>query len=100
MFCVYVREILGELIWNYSKKLPDLKSGKKTEPKPKLFGPDIFGWGGGLPREGVGARKFSISFETERNQTFWRDIPGLLAGYPGAPEKFEKKEFVFNFRSL
>ena len=24
----------------------------KKEPKPKFFGPDIFGWGGGLPREG------------------------------------------------
>ena len=40
-------------------------SGKKKEPKPKLFGPDIFGWGGGFPREGVGAKKFGMSFETQ-----------------------------------
>ena len=32
-------------------------SGKKKEPKPKLFGPDIFGWGEGLLRERVGAQK-------------------------------------------
>ena len=30
---------------------PYTKSGKKKEPKPKLFGSDIFGWGGGLPRD-------------------------------------------------
>ena len=54
------------------------KSGKK-KPRPKLFGPDIFGWGGGLPRGGVGA---GMSFETQENQTFGgicrdcRDIPG------------------------
>ena len=57
-----------------------LSSGKK-EPKRKLFGLDIFGWGGGLPREGVGAKTFGMSFETQGNQTFWRDIPGSLPGY-------------------
>ena len=66
----------------------------------KLFGPDIFGWGGGLPREGVGAKKFGMSFETQGNQTFWRDIPGFSWDIPGMPEKFEKKRFVFNSRSL
>ena len=35
-------------------------SGKKKEPKPKLFDPDFFGWGGGLPREGLGIKKFGI----------------------------------------
>ena len=47
------------------------------EPKPKLCGPDIFGWGGALPREGVGTKKFGMSFETHGKQTFWRDIPGF-----------------------
>ena len=47
--------------------------GKKKEPKPKLFGLDMFGWGGRLPREGV-------------------DIPG-------APEKFEKKKVCVQFSS-
>ena len=67
------------------------------EPKPKLFGPDSVGWGGGLPREGVGAKKFGMSFEAQGNQTFWRDIPILFCrDLPGAPEKFEKKRFVFD----
>ena len=56
------------------------RSGKKKEPRPKLFGPDIFGWGGGLPREGVGAKKFGMSFETQGNQTFLAGYPGILAG--------------------
>ena len=77
-----------------------LDSGKQMEPKPKLFGPDIFGWGGGLPREWVGAKKFGVSFETQGNQTFWRDIPGFCRDIPAAPEKFEKKKFVFNSRPL
>ena len=76
------------------------KSGTKKEPKPKLFGPDIFGWGGGLPREGVGAKKFDTSLETREIKLFWRDIPGFCRDIPGAPEKFEKKKFGFNFRSL
>ena len=75
-------------------------SGKKNEPKPKLFGPDILGWGGGLLCEGVGAKKFGMSFEAQGNQTFGRDIPGFMPGYPGgAPKKFKKKKLVFNFRS-
>ena len=73
---------------------------KEREPKPKLFGPDIFGWGGGLPREGVGAEKFSMSLETKKIKLFGRDIPGFCRDIPQAPEKFEKKKFVFNFRSL
>ena len=60
------------------------KSGKKKERNPKLFGPGIFGWGVGLPREGGGVpKKIGMSFETQGIQTFWRDIPGLLPGYPG-----------------
>ena len=61
-------------------------SGKKKEPKPQLLGPDIFGWGGGLPREGVGAKKFGMSFKTQGKRTFGgisRDLPG----YPGGARK-------------
>ena len=61
-------------------------SGKKKEPKPKLLGPDILGWGGGLPREGGGGKKFGMSLETREIKLFWRDIPGFCR-----PEKFEKK---------
>ena len=69
---------------------------RKKEPKPKLFGPDIWQWGVGLPREGVGAKKFGMSLETQGNQTFWRDIPGFCRDIPGATERFEKKKFVLN----
>ena len=27
--------------------------------------------------------KGGMSFETQQNQTFWRDISGVLVGYPG-----------------
>ena len=57
---------LQRLLNNANQKgLAALRSGKKKEPKPKLFGPGIFGWGGGLPLEGVGAKKFGTSFETQ-----------------------------------
>ena len=56
-----------------------LKSGKKQEPKPKLFGLDIFGWGGGLPREGVGAKKFGMSFETQGTKLFGGIYPRIFA---------------------
>ena len=75
-------------------------SSKRKEPKPKVFGPDIFGWGGGLPREAVGAKKFGMSLETRIMKLFERDILKFCRDIPGAPEKFEKKRFGFNFRPL
>ena len=75
-------------------------SGTKKEPKPKLLSPDIFWWGGGLPREGVGAKKFGMSLETQGIKLLWRDIPGFCRDIPEAPEKFEKKMFGFNSRPL
>ena len=72
-------------------------SGKKKEPKSKLLGPDIFGWGGGLPREGVGAKKFAMSFEAQGNQTFRWDIPGFLPGYPGGARKVWEKQVRVQF---
>ena len=72
-------------------------SGKKKEPKPKLFGPDIFQWGRGLPREGVGAKKFGMFLETREIKLFGRDVPAKSRwDIPAAPEKFEKKRFVFD----
>ena len=68
-----------------------LTSGTKKEHKPKLFGPDILRWGGGLPRERVGTKKFGMSLEAQGNQTFGRDILGFCRDIPGVPEKFEKK---------
>ena len=75
-------------------------SGTKKEPKPKLLSPDIFWWGGGLPREGVGAKKFGMSLETQGIKLFWRDIPGFCRDIPEVPEKLEKKMFGFNSRPL
>ena len=53
---------------------------EEKEPKPKLFGPDIFGWGEGLPREWVGAKKFGMSLETREIKLFGgmsRDFAGI-----------------------
>ena len=72
------------------------KSGMKKEHKPKLLSPDIFRWGRGLPREGVGVKKFGMSLETREIKLFGRDIPGFCWDIPAVPEKFETKKFVFN----
>ena len=73
----------------YVKNTQELGRGRQTkkEHKPKLFGPDIFRWGGGLPRERVGARKFGMSLETQANQTFGRDIPGFCRECPKSLRK-------------
>ena len=68
---------------------------RRGSPTPS-FGPDIFGWGGGRPLEGVGAKKLGTSFDTQGNRTFWRDIPRDI---PGRPKSLKKKS-VFNFRTL
>ena len=75
-----------------SEKTPFLRSRKKgINPKglkPKLFGPDIFGCRGGLPLEGVGAKKFGMSSKTRGgNQILLAGYPGILAGYPGGARK-------------
>ena len=88
---------LGFLMW-WFKASKKQESGKKKEPKPKLFGPDIFWWGGGLPREGVVAKRFDMSFETRESQILCRDIPGFWLGYPGGARKVsEKVKSVFNY---
>ena len=53
-----------------------------------IFGLDIFGWGGVLPFESVGAKKFSMSFETRGSKVFG----GISRDFARAPEKFEKKK--------
>ena len=85
-----------QVLLDISCWFPTHISGRKKEPKPKLFGPDIFQWGRGLPRERVGAKKFDTSLETGGIKLFGQDIPGFCRDIPGAPEKFEKKKFVFN----
>ena len=48
---------------------------KKEDHKLKLLGLDIFQWGGHLPCEGVGAKKFGMSLEPQE--------PDFGAGHPG-----------------
>ena len=59
---------------------------EEKQTQTQTFGPDIFGWGGGLPCEGVGAKKFGMSLETREIKLFWRD-PRILPGYPGGAPK-------------
>ena len=56
-----------------------LNSGTKKEPKPKLLSLDIFWWGGGLPREGVGAKKFDMSLQTRETNFFLGPYKPCLA---------------------
>ena len=80
-------KLMRKLCRNHPLAIYPLVSPLKKEPKPKLLGTDIFGRGGGLPREGVGAEKFGMSLETRETKLFWRDIPGFLPGYPGGARK-------------
>ena len=64
----------------------------EKEHKPKLLSPDIFCWGRGLPREGVGAKKSDKSLEAREIKLFWRDTPGFCRDIPEVPEEFEDKK--------
>ena len=72
-------QILSFILHALGNELRRVLAGKKKEPKSKLFGPDISGWGGGLPREGVGAEKFGMSLETGK-PTFFGGISQDFAG--------------------
>ena len=63
---------------------------QEKEHKLKLLGLDIFRWGGGVPREGVGAKTFGIP-QNLGNRACWRDIPDFGWDIPGVPENFEKE---------
>ena len=76
--------------YNSPQAFSTIFSGTNKEHKPKLLSPDVFRWGRGLAREGVGVKKFGMSLETQGNQTFW-------AGNPAVREKFEKKKVCVQF---
>ena len=97
MWIAHVGGIFRHGLLEKSLKEGHLTSGKKKEPKPKLLSPDILRWGRGLPREGVGAKKFDMSLETREIKLFGRDIPGFCRDIPEVPEKFEKKKFCVQF---
>ena len=72
-----------------------LSQRPKQEHKLELLGPDISGWGGGLPGEGVGAKKFSMYPEALEEQTFWQDIRDFCRDVPvGRPKSLRKKVCV------
>ena len=74
---------------------------REKRAETQTWSPDIFRWGGGLPREGVGGPKSSVCpSKPGKLKLFWRDIPGFCRDIPGAAEKFEKKKFVLNSRPL
>ena len=95
-WCTWAKP-LGQIISNKRKMWNDKTkqySDKKNEHKPKLWGPDIFRWGGCLPSEGVAAKKFGKSLETHGKQTFWRDLPGFGWDIRGCPKSLRKKVCV------
>ena len=65
---------------------PQHSSGKKNEHKLELLGPDIFQRGGGLQRAGAGAKIWFVLRNSQKTN-FWRDIPGILLGYPRGARK-------------
>ena len=69
----------------------EIPQGKK-EHKPKLLGPVIFRRGGGLSREGVGAKKFGMSLEMMETK--------FLSGISRWCPKSLRKMFVFDSWSL
>ena len=86
-----------------SSQLPRSKPPRnqaRIEHKPNLLSPDIFRWGGDLPRGGAGgAKKFGMPLETRENKLFWRDIPGFCRDISGATESSRKKKVCVQFSS-
>ena len=75
-------------------------SATKKEPKPKVLSPDIPSGGGVFHMNGWGPKSSVCPSKPGKIKLFWRDIPGFCWDIPAAPEKFEKKKFVFNFWPL
>ena len=73
--------IVGEVSANPPKESMwgPLVGQEKGHP-PKLLGPDIFRWGGDLPREGVGAKKFGMPPRNPKKTHFLVGCPGFFLG--------------------
>ena len=78
---------------------------RKKSTRINFLGPETARWGGGLPREGVGVKKFVLSLESclpwVSKRGIW-DVPGILPGCPapqGVFKKFVQKKFVRIFHS-
>ena len=79
------------------RRVEETIQGRTKRTNPNFLVRISSGRVGGLPSEGVGAKKFGMSLTTREIKLFWRDIPGFCRDIPAVPEKFEKKKFVFNF---
>ena len=80
-----------------------LTSGKTKEHKDKLLGPDTIWWVGGFRFEGVGAKKFGMSLETQGKLFFLRGTPKKLEGHPRnfGVQKLRtvwKSKFLYRYR--
>ena len=96
-----VRKVKGESQKKNSENRNFALNFHARKRNPNLnfwFGYFRVGWV--FSREWVGAKKFGTSLETRETKMFWRDVPGVCQDIPAVPEKFEEKEFVFDFRPL
>ena len=80
---------------------------RRKSTKINFLGLETAGWGGGLPREGVGVEKFVSSFESLFSLGFEGGnlgCPGIFAGISrtlgGVQKVRAKKSLVLVFRSL
>ena len=73
---------------------------RKRNPNPNFLVRISSGGSGGLPREGVGAEKFGMSFATQGNPIFWRD-PRIFARISrGCPKSLRKNCVHFSFPNV
>ena len=92
------REALNPLLW--AETIWEASSsGRTKEHKLKLVGPDIFRWGGGLPRERAGAKKFGMLSKPRKKQLLGAGYLGIWLG-SGVPEKFGKIKLVATIRVI
>ena len=107
------RHISGEGRAKIFESVPKIRHAK--DHKPLLLGSDVFQWGGVLPLEGVGAKKFGMSLETKGNffaifgkisRNFCRDIRAQYDWTTGVPDngnewrKFRAVPRSYPLRSL
>ena len=76
-----------------------IKFRHEKRAQTHTFGSGYFPEGVGVFHvKGQGGKKFDMSFETQKTQSFCRHIPGFLAGYPGGAWKvWEKKSLCSIF---
>ena len=86
----------------FSLRLAYFQARKKST-KINFLGPETPGWGGGLPREGVGVENFVPSLETLSSLGFEErnlGCPGIFAGMsrtPGGVRKVRAKKVRAHF---